>query len=572
MELIAHLIYRTIIKSKKYIKTSFDEGGDLLLNYLTERRWYRAYTKEMKADLVIPEISIYTLFNETATKYGERAAIIYEDQTTTYSELKSKVDRLATAWNNLGMKKGKKIGIMLNNHPDYLICYYAAQLLGLTVIQINPNYTHREFLQLASDSEVNYLVIEQDSPLDPRQLIEEIVFLEQIFISGIEPLGEFRTLSQFIEGTEPTVKEAPISVREDIAVIQYTGGSTGKIKGAMLSHYNLIGNVIQSYMTYGKRMKFGDEMVLTAIPLYHVYGMASAMNLGVYIGATILLFPKFDVDDVLEKVKKYQPTFFPAIPQMYNAFINYPNVESYGLECLKFCSSGSGPNPVEVIKRFEALTGATISEGYGLSETSPSTHRNPSDGIRKVGSIGVPLPGTDCLIVDEDSNELPPKSVGELIIKGPQIMNGYWKKTEETKRTVRNGWIYTEDLAIMDEDGYFFIVGRKKEMVTVGGFNIYPLEIEGILYEHPDIEEAAVIGIPDPQFGEIAKAFIVAKKGRQLDVEDVKGHCYRKLTHNKVPKLFEIRERLPRNSVGKLLKKTLVDKENNRIKGSELRW
>lgn len=544
----------------------------MLLSYLTERRWYRAYTEEMKADLVIPEISLYTLLKETAAKYGERPAIIYEDQTTTYSELKDRVDRLASAWNQLGMKKGGKVGIMLNNHPNYIICYYAAQLLGMTVVQIKPHYTSREFLQLASDSEIKYLVIEQHSSFDPYELINDIIYLEQIFISGTEPVGEFRTLDYLIEQTEPTVEEATISVREDIAVIQYTGGTTGIIKGVTLSHHNIIANVIQSYMTYGKRVEFGKEMVLTAIPLYHVYGMTSAMNLGIYIGATLLLFPKFDVEDVLEKIKQYQPTFFPGVPQMYNSFINYPNVENYGLNCLNFCSSGSVPNPVGVIKRFETLTGTTIGEGFGLSEASPSTHRNPPDGIRKVGSIGVPLPGTDCLIVDEDSNELPPKSIGELLIKGPQIMNGYWKKAEETKQTIRNGWLYTGDLAVMDNDGYFFIVGRKKEMVVVDGCTIYPQEVEEILYEHPDIEEAAVIGIPDPQFGEIVKAFIVAKKGRQLDVEDVKGYCYRNLTRYKVPKFFEIRHMLPRNSVGKLLKRTLIDEEKNRIKGSELRW
>ena len=539
------------------------------MDHLTERIWYRSYTSEMKEKLVIPEKSIYTLFKETVEKYGERSAVIYNGQTTTYSELKNRVDRLASAWKQIGMNKGENIGLMISNHPNYMICFFAAQLLGMTVVPINPRVNNRELLKLMIDSEMKYLVIEQYSSLDPCELLRDSQFLEQLFISGIKPIDKFRTLDHLIEQVEPIRKEATISVREDIAVIQYTFCATGNTKRVMLSHYNIVANVIQNCMTNAKRLKFGEEMIVTAVPLYHIYGLTTAMNLGVYIGATLLLFPKFDVKSVLENIKKYQPTYFPGVPYMYSAFIDYPNVENYGLECLKNCTSGSIPYPSEVIKRFEAITGTTIIEGYGVEEVSSITHRTPPDGLRKIGSIGVPLPGTDCLIVDEDSNELPPKFPGELLIKGPQIMNNYWKNEEASKLKLRNGWLYTGDLAIMDEDGYFFIIGQKEEVVIMGGFNISVQEVEKVLNEYPEIEEAFVFGIPDPRYGEVMKGLIVPKKGRQIDIEDVKGYCHLNLKSHKVPKFFEIRQGLPRNSVGKLLKKTLIDEEKNRIKGSE---
>ena len=243
---------------------------------------------------------------------------------------------------------------------------------------------------------------------------------------------------------------------------------------------------------------------------------------------------------------------------MYNAFVNYPQIEEYDLKCLKFCSCSSAPLPIEVIKRFEELTGAVIGEGFGLSEASPSTHRNPIFAKRKIGSIGIPFPGTECMIIDENGTELGSNCVGELLIKGPQIMKGYWNSAEETRKALQNGWLYTGDLSMMDEEGYFYIVGRKKEMIIVGGFNIYPQEVESVLYEHPDIQEAAVVSIPQVELEETIKAFIVPKDGVTIDLDELKGYCYTRLTPYKVPKEFEVIEKLPRNTVGKLLKRLLV--------------
>ncbi|WP_082234450.1 long-chain-fatty-acid--CoA ligase [Halobacillus massiliensis] len=526
------------------------------MSHLIERKWFQAFTLEMKENPQFPELPIYTLLENAALQYGSRKAVIFKDESLTYSQLKEKVDRLAGAWDAMGFIKGERIGLMISNHPDYIVSYYAAQRLGLIVVQINPRYTARELLQIIRDSSMNYIVTERSS-LDAVDKVKDIGGLSKIMIAG--ETGS--DLNELICEFPVITKVMSCDPKEDIAVIQYTGGTTGKMKGAMLTHFNLLSNVLQSYLMYGDRMVKGEEMVLTATPLYHVYAMTSAMNLGIYIGATNLLISSFEVEKVLNLIKQHQPTFFPGVPRMYNAFVNFPSVEEYGLHCLKFCSSGSAPLPVEVIKKFERLTGAVIGEGFGLSEASPSTHRNPTNGVRKIGSIGLPLPGTESKIIDEECNELPANSVGELIIKGPQIMRGYWRNEEETNYAIRNGWLYTGDLAMVDEDGYFYIVGRKKEMIINGGFNIYPQEIESVLYEYPDIKESAVVGIPDARQGEVVKAFVVPKENCTVDIEELKGHCYRNLTRYKVPKQFEIMKELPRNTVGKLLKRKLVEAE-----------
>ncbi|ASF38095.1 long-chain fatty acid--CoA ligase [Halobacillus halophilus] len=526
---------------------------------LKNRPWYSSYSPEMKTEINLPEKSLYTLLKESAHEFGERTAIVYEDCQITYQQLKENVDRLAGAWNELGLTKGERVGLMISNHPDYITAYYAAQRLGLTVVQINPRYTERELLHIIEDSGMNYLVAEEYNRLLVNQVKEKsgITF---VFVSKAErDLPE--SLENLINKAYPLENDIPISVKEDVAVIQYTGGTTGKIKGAMLTHYNLVANVVQSHTMYGKLMDKGKEIVLAATPLYHVYAMTSAMNLGIYLGATILLIPEFKVNDVAEKIKKYQPTFFPGVPKMYSAFVQFPNIESYRLDSLKFCSSGSAPLPVEIIRRFESLTGAIIGEGFGLSEASPSTHRNPAGGIRKIGSIGLPFPGTDCRIVDDHDEILPINSVGELIIKGPQVMKGYWNQPEETSQSLRNGWLYTGDLAMCDEDGYFYIVGRKKEMIINGGFNIYPQEIESVLYEHPAVKDAAVVGIPDRDKGEIVKAYVVLKEQHKVEVNELKEYCSTRLARYKVPKHYEIRGELPRNTVGKLLKRKLIEEE-----------
>nr|WP_174734875.1 long-chain fatty acid--CoA ligase [Mesobacillus harenae] len=508
----------------------------------------------------LPDFSamgVYSLLERTAELYAEQTAIIFEEERLTYRQFKNKVDRLASALRSLGAHKGDRIGLMLPNHPLYIISYYAALKLGMIVVQINPMYTERELLEIFNDSKPGYLILqEEDLTRLPKQYSFKWIFTDSL--PDQNKSANLLQIDKLIIDAEAVEAVSPINPSEDIAVIQYTGGTTGVKKGAMLTHSNLVANVVQSKLLYGDKMSFGEETVLAVTPLYHVYGMTVAMNLGIYVGAKILIVKKFEIENVLDVIKKFRPTFFPGVPKMYSAFVEYPEIEKFGLDCLKICSCGSAPLPVEIIKTFEDLTGAVISEGYGLSETSPTTHRNPCHGVRKVGSIGIPVPGTDCRIIDEEGNDLPVNAIGELLIKGPQVMLGYWGKEPETADAIKNGWFYTGDLAVMDEDGYFYIAGRKKEMIIVGGFNVYPQEIESVLYEYPDIQEAAVVGIPDRQAGEIVKAFIVPKTGRTIDLELLKEHCYRQLTRYKVPKQFQVKESLPRNSVGKLLKRLLV--------------
>lgn len=524
----------------------------------TSRPWNHLHQEF--GPLSIPEQSLYELLKKSAELYPNRAAIIYENEVITYQELKEKVDKLAGKWKEMNFAKGDRIGLMVANHPTYIICYYAAHALGMIAVQINPMYTLRELLLIIIDSEMHYIVFDEIADKTVTEAMQIYKFKVCMSTHNANSSKTF-SISNLIESGEAIPTHIPVDAQDDVAVIQYTGGTTGKMKGAMLTHYNLTANVIQSYIMYGDKMIPGKEMVLAATPLYHVYAMTSAMNLGIYIGATILLFKKFEIQKILDSINIYRPTFFPGVPKMYNSFINYPSIEKYDLTCLKICSSGSAPLPIEVITRFEALTGAKIGEGFGMSEASPTTHRNPSNGQRKVGSIGIPIPGTDCVIVDENNHCLKGQCVGELLIKGPQIMKGYWNNSEETNIVLKDGWLFTGDLAYMDNDGYFFIVGRKKEMIIVSGFNIYPQEVESVLYEHPDIKEAAVVGIPDGYVGEVVKAYIVPKENAEIDLEEIKGHCYSKLTAYKVPKQFEIRNDLPRNTVGKLLKRMLVKEE-----------
>ena len=453
-------------------------------------QWY----KERALAIELPESSLYMLLDNTAKQLPTHTAIVFEDEPMDYATLKKQVDKLAGKWQELGMKKGDRIGLMMTNHPLYIVSYYAAHALGLVVVQVNPMYTTRELMQIVVDSQAQYIVFDKIAKRTIEK-IKEVYPFEQCFTIEVGD-SEFTSVQSLIESGNELCEPMEIDPHEDIAVIQYTGGTSGEMKGAMLTHFNLTSNVIQSFEMYGESMRRGQEVILTATPLYHVYAMTSAMNLGIHLGATILLFPKFEIQRVLEGVEKYRPTFFPGVPKMYNAFINYPEIEKYDLTCLRHCSCGSAPLPVEVLKHFEKLTGAKISEGFGLSEASPSTHRNPPSGKRKVGSIGIPFPGTDCMIVDDEGTQLGPNCVGELLIKGPQIMKGYWNSVEETKKALQDGWLYTGDLAMMDEEGYFYIVGRKKEMIIIGGFNIYPQEIESVLYEHPDVQEAAVASIP----------------------------------------------------------------------------
>lgn len=518
-----------------------------------ERPWLQHVVAGNPKEVKVPEISLVELYRRSARKYHAHTAITFFQSTYTYQELSDRIDRAARLIYSKGIRKGDRVAIMLPNCPQYPISFYGALACGATIVQLNPMFQPAEMLHILNDSETKMLIVLDrllplfDSVKD-KTAVEEVlaVDLEKDFTVG-EPLGE-----------EPA---AEIDPKEDIAVLQYTGGTTGLPKGAMLTHYNIVANTLQSAATGQIRTRLGEERVLTISPLFHVYGMTSGMSVTFFNGGNLILVPKFEVDQVVELIERTKPTAFPGVPTMYIALLNYYKTKQFDLSCLITCTSGSAPLPLEVIERFNAISGTKVAEGYGLSEASPVTHRNPIEGLQKNGSIGIPLPNTDARIVDVATgmDTLPAGQIGELVIKGPQVMKGYWNKPEETAQTIREGWLFTGDLAKMDEDGFFYIAGRKKEMILASGFNVYPIEVENVLYRHSAVLEAAVFGMPDEYRGETVRAAVVLKEGAKLSGQELIDFCRSELAAYKVPVDVIFVKELPKTTVGKILKRALKE-------------
>ncbi|MGB9700036.1 MAG: long-chain-fatty-acid--CoA ligase [Thermodesulfobacteriota bacterium] len=533
--------------------------------------WLKFYDKGVPFHLDYQRTPLTYFLDEAATRFPENLAVIFQEERITYRRLAQKTRHLAAALLHLGLRPGERVAIMLPNCPQYIVAYYAILKIGGVVVNVNPMYVERELEFQLKDAGVVNIVAGQE--FYPRlAAVKEQVGLQRIILTdfrdaslanlpsappidkqaGTFALRELWTLGEGL--SLPHIKVGP----EDVALLQYTGGTTGLSKGAMLTHFNLVANV-QQCVSWNPEIQKGKERMLAVLPFFHVYGMTVAMNEAIYLGATIILLPRFQVDDTLEAINRYRPTRFPGVPTMYIALINHPRLKEYDISSIKVCSCGSAPMPVEALKRFEELTGGKISEGYGLTEASPVTHGNPFFGKRKIGSIGLPRPDTDAKIVDLELGEceLPPGEEGELCISGPQVMKGYWNRPEETAKTLRQGWLYTGDIARMDEEGYFYIVDRKKDMIICGGYNVYPREVEEVLYMHPKIMEACVIGVPDPYRGETVKAFVVLKKGEKSTPEEIIDFCRQNLARYKAPTIIEFREELPKSHVGKILRKAL---------------
>lgn len=522
-----------------------------------EKPWFKHVVEGNPKEMEIPEISLPQLFSETVTKYASHTAMTFFNQTYTYTQLDKQIKRLSSAMHKIGVKKGDRVAVMLPNCPQYPISYYAALRCGATIVQINPMYKATELLHVLNDSEAEVLVVlDQLFPV-VQEVIDETSITSTITVS-FESDCRFNEL---LKDDGDTIPDIFINPREDIAVIQYTGGTTGRSKGAMLTHYNLVANTIQSAGTSISKTKLGKERVLAISPLFHVYGMTSAMNLTFYNGGNLILVPKFNVEQVVKIIKETKPTIFPGVPTMYIALLNHYKKEKFDLSCLTACTSGSAPLPIEVLNDFNNISGTKVAEGFGLSEASPVTHRNPVSGLQRAGSIGIPIPNTDAKIVDQATGEetLPVGEVGELTIKGPQIMKGYWRMPEETEQVLRNGWLYTGDLAKMDQDGFFYIVGRKKEMIIASGYNVYPIEIEDVIYTHPKVLEAAVIGVPDKYRGETIKAVVVPKESEVISEAEFIQFCRDHLAAYKIPHTVVFVNELPKTTVGKILKRALKE-------------
>lgn len=526
--------------------------------------WLKSYDEGVKASLEYPDLTLHGYLWQTAAKYPGLKATVFLGEELTFRDLEERVKRCAAALKALGVKKGDRVAVMLPNCPQFVIAYYAILALGGIVVQTNPMYVERELQYQLNDAGAAYLIV-LDLLYPRAEAVRNSTSLQKIILVSLPALGSYsgalgNKVYKFDELLAQFPADAIVEVvsPEDIAVLQYTGGTTGASKGAMLTHRNLVSNCFQVREFMKATFFDGQERILTALPLFHVYGMTCCMNLVICFGGTMLLVPRFDATLILQTIHRYRPTSFPGAPTMYVALLNHPDLTKYDIKSINTCLSGSAPLPVEVQIRFEEVTGASVVEGYGLSEASPVTHCNPIRGPRKIGSIGVPYPDTVCRIVDiETGQDLPPGQVGELVIRGPQVMKGYWQKPEETAQALKDGWLYTGDLAKMDEDGFFYIVDRKKDMIIAGGYNIYPREVEEVLYQHPKIKEAIVVGVPDSYRGETVKAYVVVKEGERLTEQEVIDYCNTNLARYKVPRLVEFRQELPKTAVGKILRRIL---------------
>jgi len=535
--------------------------------------------------LEYPEIAVHEMLRKSAKSYPDHIAISFMDKEITYRELNVLSDKFATVLVELNVKKGDRVAVFMLNVPQFVIAYYGILKAGAVVVLCNPLFKAHELAFQLKDSGTKTIVllnipspplysifsnVRQNTSVE-NTIVTDIASVlptvKRIFgtLLGKIPKGPPREpgdhdLFELIKNTKahpPTIDIAP---KEDVAAIQYTGGTTGIPKGAMLTHYNLVANCIQL-----DHVSKDTQRMLGALPLYHSYGMTTIMNLGVFVGSEIILVPNpRDMPSLLNTIETRKPTMFNSVPAMYFAVANHPDAGKSDLSSIKWCLSGGAPLPDVMCEIFEKTTGATLVEGYGLSEASPVTHCNPLDQkLRKIGTIGFPLSDTACRIVDvvTGTKDVPQGEAGELIIKGPQIMKGYWNKPEETANTLQGEWLFTGDIATVDEDGYYAIVDRKKDLILCSGYNVYPGEVESILFEHPNIKEVAVIGIPDEKRGETVKAFVVLKEEESTTAEEIIQWSNDHMAAYKYPRIIEFRTELPKSGLGKVLRKELKAEE-----------
>jgi long-chain acyl-CoA synthetase len=524
--------------------------------------------------MTYPTRPLYQILSTTAAEMPDRHATQFLGAALTYRDLKVRTDRLAGALLRLGVTKGDRVAIMLPNCPQYIFSAFAILRLGGVVVNVNPIYTARELQNVASDSGAKVLItLDRLAPLaleigttsDIKHIV--VTSLAEYSAEAAPPprIANTLSLADLIGADDgrdlPLVKIGP----EDLAVLQYTGGTTGTPKGAMLSHGNIFANVVQTETWHYRQYHRGEGRYLLVIPYFHIYAFTVGMMCGVWVGGLQIIVPKYEAEQVLIAIRDFKPTYFPAVPTVFVSLLSHPNLKEYGLERVLTFNSGGAPCPVEVMQEFETRIGRPLSQGYGLSETSPVTHSTPQLAERRYASIGLPMPDTDMKIVDVETGtrEMPVGESGELCICGPQVMQGYWKRPDESANVLRRHqdgriWFHTGDIATMDEDGFTAIVQRKKDMIIVDGFNVYPSEVEGVLYMHEGVRMVAAIGVPDHYHGEVVKACVVARDAN-VSADELKAHCKKNLAAYKVPAVIELRESLPQSAVGKILYRVLRD-------------
>jgi len=547
------------------------------------RPWLEHYDEGTPHAIEHTDRPLFDLLDRAAWRFPHRKALIFQNKTLTYGELKDQAETFAASLRLLNINPGDRVAIMLPNLPQAVIAFWGVLKAGGVVVMINPLYMEKEIVHHMEDSGAKCLIT-LDLLWPKVDVLRAKLPVKHYIITGIDESLSFPYSWLYRIKARRAASTPAINFQEEglvawktmlagkcrfscgrdacpdtLAVLQYTGGTTGLPKGVMLSHSNLIVNA-QQVLAVLQQTEDSQNVFLSILPFFHVYGLTTSLICPTALAATVLPLPRYVPHDVLTAIKKHRPTIFPGAPSVYISLMQQKNLASYDLKSIKLCVSGSAPLPAEHFRRFQELTGARIVEGYGLTEASPITHGNPLYSDRqKPGSIGVPLPSTDARIVDMEvgSVPLPPGKVGELVIRGPQVMKGYWNRPDETANAIRNGWLYTGDIAMMDEEGYFYIVDRKKDMVIVAGYNVYPREIDEVLLEHPKILDAVAVGVDDAHRGECLKAFVVLKPGESMTKAEVLAWCRSKLAGYKVPRHVEFREDLPKTIVGKVLRRIL---------------
>jgi len=549
-----------------------------------ERPWHRNYPFQVLRSYDYPKHNVAKLLADSARGFPDREALDFLGRSMTYKELHRQCRKMANALKSLPISKGDRVAIMLPNCPQAVIAYYGALMAGAVVVQTNPTYTARELRYQLEDSGASVLIVLDLLLSRVAEAREGNGILRRVIVTSLSdglpfpknvlyPIKRRREYpglkieidetkgvsrwSAFLRRSQTADICEEVDADADLAMIQYTGGTTGRPKGVMLTHANLLANTVQA-TAWCYRMEPGKERYLAALPMFHVFGLTVLLNQAVYRAGSLVLVPRFEPRMVLETLRRRKPTVFPGAPTMYIALLNHPLTREGDFASVRICISGAAPLPREVQERFEQRSGGRLIEGYGLTETSPVTHCNPIWGLRKNGSIGVPLPDTDARIVGETGIEpLPAGEIGELAVKGPQVMKGYWNRPEETAAALVGGWFRTGDIGTMDEEGYFSILDRKKDMILAGGYNVYPREVEEALFEHPGVKEASVLGVPDAYRGETVKAFVVLKEGWSVSEMQLDRWCRERLAAYKVPKLYEFRESLPLSLIGKVIRRKL---------------
>jgi len=554
-----------------------------------KKPWKKHYTDTVPGSLHYPRMVVDEMLRDASHNYPKNPVLIFGGSRITYQELDYLVDRFASSLFKQGIRKGDRVALLLPNCPQIVIAFYSIFRLGAIAVPINLMYQEREIINQIENSGAE-TIITLDLLYPRVSVVKDQSNLKNIIITSIKdylpplkkmlyPLFQMRGGQKvrvgkgtgiisfkdlIVRGSTdpPSVTISP----EDTAILQYSGGTTGVSKGVELSHNNIVSNTVQICRWYYIIRK-GEEVILSILPLFHTYGIAVCMNLSIATGSCMVLIPRFVPKDILKAIQEYRVTFFPGIPGIYATLNNYRNIKRWNISSVNYCVSGSAPLPITVMKEFERLTGGVILEGYGLTEASPVTHSNPIHRERRIGSIGLPLADTDCKIVDieDGERELPLGESGELCIKGPQVMKGYWNMPFETALTIKDGWLYTGDIARIDEDGYFYIIDRKKDMIISEGFNIYPNEIDEMVLKHPKIFDAAAVGVPDRIRGERVVLYVVLKEGEVASQEEIIAFCKEHLAKYKVPKRIEFRKELPKTPVGKVLRRLLRE---DAIRGS----